>query len=144
MTVIEIRPSRLLAMILVALHLAAAFSFLFGFGGGPVSAAAGVGLGVSGWYCWRHCRRVPEPLGLLEDGTLLVASGGAVERKWKPQPATVVTDPAVWLCWQADGGQGAGALLLLRDQLAPYAWTELQVWLRLRARRHIEGPQGLF
>ncbi|MBS0368599.1 MAG: hypothetical protein JSS57_05290 [Proteobacteria bacterium] len=143
MTVIEFRPSRLLAMLLVALHLAAAFSFLLGFGLGVASAVGGLVLAGSGWHCWRHCRRVPEPLGLLEDGGLLFDPDGLLEHRLNLLPASVVTYPAVWLIWRVDGEREIGALMLLRDQLTPQAWTELQVWLRLRARMRLAGPQDL-
>lgn len=143
MTVIEFRPSRLLAMILVALHLAAAFSFLLGFGFGQASAVGWLVLAGSGWHCWRHCRRVPERLGLLEDGALLFDPDGPLERRLNLLPASVVTYPAIWLVWRIEGGRESGALMLLGDQLAPQAWTELQVWLRLRARMRLGGgPQG--
>ena len=142
MIVIEIRPSRLLAMLLVALHLAAAFSFLLGFGIGLGSAAGGLVLAGSGWHCWRRGRRGFKALGLLEDGMLIADPGGAAQHRLSLLPASVATYPAVWLIWRVDGGRETGALMLLRDQLASHAWTELQVWLRLRARMRLEGPQG--
>ncbi|WP_374484920.1 protein YgfX [Zoogloea sp.] len=142
MTVIELRPSRLLAMLLVALHLAAAFSFLLGFGAGAFSAAGLLMLVGSAWHCWRRSRQQFCRLGLQADGKVLVDPGGAAERRLLPLPSSVVSYPAVWLVWRMDGEAETGVLLLMRDQLAPHAWRELQVWLRLRARMRLGGPQG--
>ena len=142
MTVIELRPSRLLAMLLLALHLAAAFSFLSGFGVGLASAVGLVLVGGSGWHCWRHDRHGARlRLGLLEDGALIVDPDGPAECRLGLLPASVVTYPVVWLIWRADRCRKNGALMLLRDQLAPHEWRALQVWLRLRARTNLEGPQ---
>lgn len=141
MSVIEFRPSRLLAMLLVALHLAAAFSFLSGFGVGFASAAGLVLLGGTGWHCWRHGRCGARcSLGLLEDGALIVDPGGPAECRLDLLPASVVTYPVVWLIWRADGSRKSGASMLLRDQFAPHEWSVLQVWLRLRVRTSLD-PQ---
>lgn len=143
MTVIELRPSRLLAMLLVALHLAAAFSFLLGFGAGVFSAVGVLMLAGSAWYCLRRSSRQFCRLGLQVDGEVVVDPGGAAERRLLLLPSSVVSYQAVWLAWRMnDEVEETGVLLLMRDQLAPYAWRELQVWLRLRARMRLEGPQG--
>ncbi|MBS0347287.1 MAG: hypothetical protein JSR69_12620 [Proteobacteria bacterium] len=143
MTVIEFRPSRLLAMLVVALHLAAAFSFLLGFGVGAASAAGLLVLAGSAWHCLHHFRQQFGRLGLLADGEVIVDPGGVAERRLLPLPASAVSYPAVWLAWRVDGAAETGTLLLLRDQFELHAWRELQVWLRLRARTRLEGPQGL-
>lgn len=78
----------------------------------------------------RMARGEPSLVGLGEDGSSLQLATD--EEPVVMLPATVVSSAVVWLVWrEARGGRG-GVLLLLQDQMAPAAWRELQVWLRLR------------
>ena len=132
MNVIEVRPSRRLTLLLAGGHALAAFSCLFlpqwwqvwtGFGLVAVSLVGAL----------RTNRGAPPRIGLGEEGCLQFAPGLASdEGAVAILPATVVNACAVWLVWCELQGSRGGALLLLEDQMAPAAWREFQVWLRLR------------
>jgi hypothetical protein len=132
LNVIEVRPSRRLVLLLAGGHALAAFSCLFlpqywqswtGFGLVAVSL-----LGVL-----RANRGGLPRIGLGDDGHLQFAPGLASDEDMVAiLPAAVVSRSAVWLVWREVQGSRGGALLLLVDQMAPAAWREFQVWLRLR------------
>jgi hypothetical protein len=139
--VIELKPSRLLPVILTGLHVAAAFSFVLGFGWGWQAASAMGLLALSLARAWHLARRGPGRLGLAEEGILVLEpAGGSREVLAIPQPSTVVFVWAVWLVWREEDVARRGVMLILRDQLSPAAWRELQVWARLRARPLAAGP----
>lgn len=135
MTVIEIQPSRLLVILVVAMHAAAAFSFLLDVPGVGLRGACLVLLAVSLLYfllLWRQ--RGPRRLCLQDEGGLIVEPEGVGEFEACLLPATVVLNKAVWLVWQKSAAKKRGAVLLLSDQLSPAHWRALQIWVRLRAR----------
>ncbi len=135
MTVIEIQPSRLLVILVVAMHAAAAFSFLLDVPGVGLRGACLVLLAVSLLYFllfWRQ--RGPRRLCLQDEGGLIVEPEGVGEFEACLLPATVVLNKAVWLVWQKSAAKKRGAVLLLSDQLSPAHWRALQIWVRLRAR----------
>ncbi|WP_374261771.1 protein YgfX [Zoogloea sp.] len=133
MSVIEIKPSRLRAILVMVVHVGAAFSLVFL--GDPVVATvllAAIGLSARfGWRAWR--RSDVALLGLEDDGRMVFSPAGA-EEIVRPAPATVIAPGVVWLAWKAGDRRAAGAMMILRDQLSPGAWRALQIWLRLRAR----------
>ena len=135
MIVVEIRPSRLQVILLVALHLAAAFSFLLGLGAGLWGAMAAMLVAVSLFRSIVRARHgLPMALGLGDDGGLVLRAGGGDELQALPDGASVVLRQALWLAWRGRQGGRRGVLVLLEDQLAPADWRRLQVWARLRAR----------
>lgn len=143
MIVIELKPSRLLPVILTGLHAAAAFSFVLGFGWGwQVVLIMGL-LALSLARSWQATRRGPERLGLAAEGALVLEpDGGSREVLAIPQSSTVVFASVVWLAWLEEDVARRGVTLILRDQLSPAAWRELQVWVRLQARAHAAGPES--
>ena len=129
MTVIEIQPSRLLVIVVMAMHAAAAFSFLLGVPDGGLRGACLALLAVSLFHflrVWSLC--------LQDEGGLIVEPEGAGELEARLLPATVVLNKAVWLVWQKSAAKKRGAVLLVSDQLSPMHWRALQIWVRLRAR----------
>lgn len=141
MIVIELKPSRLLPVILTGLHVAAAFSFVVGFGWSWQATSAMGLLALSLVHAWHLARRGGGRLGLAEEGVLVLEpDGGRREVLVIPQPSTVVFPWAIWLAWCEEDVARRGVLLILRDQLSPAAWRELQVWARLRARPQAAGP----
>ena len=135
MTVIEIQPSRLLVIVVMAMHAAAAFSFLLGVPDGGLRGACLALLAVSLFHfllVWR--RRGPRRLCLQDEGGLIVEPEGVGELEACLLPATVVLNKAVWLVWQKSAAKKRGAVLLVSDQLSPMHWRALQIWVRLRAR----------
>jgi len=135
MTVIEIQPSRLLVILVVALHAAAAFSFVMWASPMWVSSVCLAIVAVSLFYFvffWRRCKR--DRLGLLEEGALLVDPDGADERALALLPATVVFCSAVWLVWRDEARHENGVELIVRDQVTSSHWRALQIWARLRAK----------
>ena len=143
MTVIEIQPSRLLVILVVALHAAAAFSFVMWASPMWVSSVCLAIVAVSLFYFvffWRRCKR--DRLGLLEDGALLVDPAEGDERELILLPATVVLSSAVWLVWRDEARHENGVELILRDQVTPSHWRALQIWVRLRAKPVGVSRQG--
>jgi hypothetical protein len=141
--VIELKPSRLLPVILIGVHTAAVFSFVLGFGWGWQAVLATGLSALSLARTWQLARRVPSRLGLAEEGTLVLEpDGGSREVLAIPQSSTVVFAWVVWLAWREEDVARRGAMLILPDQLSPAAWRELQVWIRLRARPHAAGPES--
>lgn len=142
MIVVEVRPSRLQVILLVALHLAAAFSFLLGMDAGLYGVLAAMLVVISLFRCIVASRRgLPMALGLRDDGGMVLWPGSAGELEALPGGASVVLRHALWLAWREQQGGRRGVLLLLNDQLAPADWRRLQVWARLRARPEIgAGP----
>ena len=135
MIVVEVRPSRLQVIFLVALHLAAAFSFLLGLDGGLFGGLAAMLVAVSLFRSIARARRgLPMMLGLGDDGGLVLRAGGEDELQALADGASVVLRQALWLTWRERQGRRRGVLVLLEDQLAPADWRHLQVWARLRAR----------
>lgn len=135
MIVVEVRPSRLQVIFLVALHLAAAFSFLLGLDGGLFGGLAAMLVAVSLFRSIARARRgLPMMLGLGDDGGLVLRAGGEDELQASADGASVVLRQALWLAWRERQGGRRGVLVLLEDQLAPADWRHLQVWARLRAR----------
>lgn len=135
MIVVEVRPSRLQVIFLVALHLAAAFSFLLGLDGGLFGGLAAMLVAVSLFRSIARARRgLPMMLGLGDDGGLVLRAGGEDELQALADGASVVLRQALWLAWRERQGGRRGVLVLLEDQLAPADWRHLQVWARLRAR----------
>lgn len=135
MIVVEVRPSRLQVIFLVALHLAAAFSFLLGLDGGLFGGLAAMLVAVSLFRSIARTRRgLPMMLGLGDDGGLVLRAGGEDELQALADGASVVLRQALWLAWRERQGRRRGVLVLLEDQLAPADWRHLQVWARLRAR----------
>lgn len=135
MIVVEVRPSRLQVIFLVALHLAAAFSFLLGLDGGLFGGLAAMLVAVSLFRSIARARRgLPMMLGLGDDGGLVLRAGGEDELQASANGASVVLRQALWLAWRERQGGRRGVLVLLEDQLAPADWRHLQVWARLRAR----------
>lgn len=135
MIVVEVRPSRLQVIFLVALHLAAAFSFLLGLDGGLFGGLAAMLVAVSLFRSIARARRgLPMMLGLGDDGGLVLRAGGEDELQALADGASVVLRQALWLAWRERQGRRRGVLVLLEDQLAPADWRHLQVWARLRAR----------
>ena len=132
MNVIEIRPSRRLVLLLAGGHALAAFSCLFL----PEQWQAYLGLAIVALSLVRElgtARRGAFVLGMAEDGGLHFAPEAAVDgAPARITPSTVVSGGAIWLVWRKARGGRTGARLLVRDQMAPAAWRELQVWLRLR------------
>jgi len=134
-TVIEIQPSRLLVILVVAMHAAAAFSFWLGVPKVELRGASVGLLAVSLFHfllVWR--RRGPHRLCLHDEGGLIVEPERAGEMEACLLPATVALNKAVWLVWQKSAAKKRGAVLLLSDQLSPAHWRALQIWVRLRAR----------
>ena len=143
MTVIEIQPSRLLVILVVALHAAAAFSFVMWASPMWVSGVCLAIVAVSLFYFaffWRRCKR--DRLGLLDDGALLVDPAEGDERELILLPATVVLSSAVWLVWRDEARHENGVELILRDQVTPSHWRALQIWVRLRAKPVGVSRQG--
>lgn len=143
MIVIEIKPSRLQVIFMVALHLAAASSFVFGLDLGLAGFAL---VAVLVWSLYRSIvvsqRGLPMALGLKDDGGLLFQPGGEAFEA-VPDGASVVLERALWLAWrEQSGGVRRGVLLLVQDQLAPPDWRRLQVWARLRVRPAAAGAGG--
>ncbi len=141
MTVIEITPSRLLVILVVAVHVAAAFALLAGLREAWLAAAGVALLGASLLHFWRRrpnrgCRRI----GLADDGGLIFDPDGRDALETGVRPSTVVVSGAVWLAWRDIAGTRQGVELILRDQLPAAEWRRLQVWVRLRARSSIAGP----
>lgn len=135
MIVVEVRPSRLQVIFLVALHLAAAFSFLLGLDDGLLGELAAMLVAVSLFRSIARTRRgLPMMLGLGDDGGLVLRAGGEDELQALADGASVVLRQALWLAWRERQGRRRGVLVLLEDQLAPADWRHLQVWARLRAR----------
>lgn len=135
MIVVEVRPSRLQVIFLVALHLAAAFSFLLGLDAGLFGGLAAMLVAVSLFRSIARTRRgLPMMLGLGDDGGLVLRAGGEDELQASANGASVVLRQALWLAWRERQGRRRGVLVLLEDQLAPADWRHLQVWARLRAR----------
>lgn len=135
MIVVEVRPSRLQVIFLVALHLAAAFSFLLGLDAGLFGGLAAMLVAVSLFRSIARARRgLPMMLGLGDDGGLVLRAGGEDELQASADGASVVLRQALWLAWRERQGGRRGVLVLLEDQLAPADWRHLQVWARLRAR----------
>lgn len=135
MIVVEVRPSRLQVIFLVALHLAAAFSFLLGLDAGLFGGLAAMLVAVSLFRSIARARRgLPMMLGLGDDGGLVLRAGGEDELQALADGASVVLRQALWLAWRERQGGRRGVLVLLEDQLAPADWRHLQVWARLRAR----------
>ncbi len=135
MIVVEVRPSRLQVIFLVALHLAAAFSFLLGLDAGLFGGLAAMLVAVSLFRSIARTRRgLPMMLGLGDDGGLVLRAGGEDELQALADGASVVLRQALWLAWRERQGRRRGVLVLLEDQLAPADWRHLQVWARLRAR----------
>lgn len=135
MIVVEVRPSRLQVIFLVALHLAAAFSFLLGLDAGLFGGLAAMLVAVSLFRSIARTRRgLPMMLGLGDDGGLVLRAGGEDELQALADGASVVLRQALWLAWRERQGGRRGVLVLLEDQLAPADWRHLQVWARLRAR----------
>ena len=135
MIVVEVRPSRLQVIFLVALHLAAAFSFLLGLDGGLFGGLAAMLVAVSLFRSIARAQRgLPMMLGLGDDGGLVLRAGGEDELQALADGASVVLRQALWLAWRERQGRRRGVLVLLEDQLAPADWRHLQVWARLRAR----------
>lgn len=135
MIVVEVRPSRLQVIFLVALHLAAAFSFLLGLDAGLFGGLAAMLVAVSLFRSIARTRRgLPMMLGLGDDGGLVLRAGGEDELQASANGASVVLRQALWLAWRERQGGRRGVLVLLEDQLAPADWRHLQVWARLRAR----------
>lgn len=135
MIVVEVRPSRLQVIFLVALHLAAAFSFLLGLDAGLFGGLAAMLVAVSLFRSIARTRRgLPMMLGLGDDGGLVLRAGGEDELQASADGASVVLRQALWLAWRERQGGRRGVLVLLEDQLAPADWRHLQVWARLRAR----------
>ena len=143
MTVIEIQPSRLLVILVVAMHVAAAFSFLLGVSDVGLRGVCLVMLVASllHFLCVSR-RRGFRCLGLQEEGVLLVEPEGRGEFEACLLPATVVLNTAVWLVWRQSAGKKRGAEVLLPDQLSPAHWRALQIWARLRARPAGAPQQG--
>ena len=135
MIVVEVRPSRLQVIFLVALHLAAAFSFLLGLDDGLFGGLAAMLVAVSLFRSIARAQRgLPMMLGLGDDGGLVLRAGGEDELQALADGASVVLRQALWLAWRERQGRLRGVLVLLEDQLAPADWRHLQVWARLRAR----------
>lgn len=135
MIVVEVRPSRLQVIFLVALHLAAAFSFLLGLDDGLLGELAAMLVAVSLFRSIARAQRgLPMMLGLGDDGGLVLRAGGEDELQALADGASVVLRQALWLAWRERQGRRRGVLVLLEDQLAPADWRHLQVWARLRAR----------
>lgn len=132
MNVIEIRPSRRLVLLLAGGHALAAFSCLFL----PEPWQVCLGLAIVALSLVRElgaARRGAFVLGMGEDGGLYFAPEAAVDgAPARVTSSTVVSGGAIWLVWREARGGGAGARLLVRDQMAPTTWRALQVWLRLR------------
>ena len=138
MIVVEVRPSRLQVIFLVALHLAAAFSFLLGLDDGLFGGLAAMLVAVSLFRSIARARRgLPMMLGLGDDGGLVLRAGGEDELQALADGASVVLRQALWLAWRERQGRRRGVLVLLEDQLAPADWRHLQVWARLRARPEV-------
>jgi hypothetical protein len=141
--VIELRPSRLLPVILIGMHSAAAFSFVLGFGWGWQAAFATGLSALSLAHSWLLARRGVGRLGLAEEGVLVLEpDGGSREVLAIPHSSTVVFAWVVWLAWREEDAARRGVMLILPDQLSPSVWRELQVWIRLRARPQAVGPDS--
>ena len=140
-TIIEIKPSRLLLVLITGVHAVAAFSLWFCVE--PVIALGGFGL-VAGSYVlalarWRNGR---GSLGLTSEGDLLIDADGTARRRLKLGSGTTVTHRAVWLVWPQQNGCRGGARLLMRDQATSEAWRRLQVWTRLTAAADAQSDDG--
>ncbi len=135
MIVVEIKPSRLRVIVLMALHLAAASSFVFGL---ELGLAGSVVLAVLAWSLVRSIVTgrggLPMALCLKDDGGMLLQPDGDVEVDAVPDAASVVLGRVLWLVWREHQGPRRGVLLIVSDQLAPPDWRRLQVWARLRFR----------
>lgn len=131
---LDVKPSRLLATLLVVVHGAAAFSFQLGREFGPSWAIISFVLVASLIHALWNIRKAAVPLALAADGALVFSPGESREWRAVVRPSSVVARKAVWLLWRAEVGGRSGALLLLSDQLEPHAWRRLQVWTRLIAR----------
>ena len=132
MTVIEIKPSRLLFVLVTGMHVVAAFSL--GFSVEPMVWLGGLAL-VAGSCVrfWTQWRKAGTRLGLASEGDLLIDPDGAAERRLRLGSETTVTPFAVWLVWPRQGVGRGGTLLVMRDQATSEAWRRLQIWARLRA-----------
>lgn len=144
MIVVKIKPSRLRAILLVALHLAAASSFVLGL---ELGLPGFVALAVLAWSLVRSVvasrAGLPMTLGLRDDGAMLLQSDGGAEVDAVPDAATVVLGQVLWLAWrERPGGARRGVLFIMSDQLAPLEWRRLQVWARLRTRPAVAGAGG--
>lgn len=141
MTAIEIKPSRLLLVLVAGMHVVAAFSL--GFSVEPLVQWGGLVL-LSGSVVrfWAQWRKAGVRLGLVPDGDLLIDLDGAAERSLRLGPETTVTPFAVWLAWPRQGRDRGGALLVMRDQATPEGWRELQIWTRLKAGPVAGNPAG--
>jgi len=143
MSVIEIRPSRLLVILVVAVHAVAAFSFRFA--AMPAWAWTGGGICVLslGCFMFSRSRRATRSVALMDDGKLVFEPGRPEEFETKLRAGSVFSRAAVWLAWQGDARR-QGALMVLPDQLTAADWRTLQVWVRLRAALSGAGPEGGF
>jgi hypothetical protein len=140
--VIELRRSRLLLCVLVAVHVLAALGVcLAGWSGALFWVAPGalVFLLLSAIYAGNDLRRYPQTLWLYADGTLGLVFAGM------PQPLSAALRPGVlalpWICvfsWRlledapANGMPRRGALTLLPDSADANALRRLRLWLRLK------------
>lgn len=132
MAVIEIKPSRLLLVLVTGMHVVAAFSL--GFSVEPMVWLGGLALLASSYArFWARWRKAGVCLGLASEGDLLIDPDGVTERRLRLGPETTVTPSAVWLVWPQQGGGRGGTLLVMRDQATPEAWRRLQIWARLKA-----------
>jgi len=137
-TVIEIKPSRLLLVLVTGVHVVAAFSFCFS--SGSWLWVAGAATAVLSWanFVLRWLRDGCR-LGLMSDGGFQFDPDGAVELQLNARPETTVSAAAVWLVWQDERTRRKRARLVMRDQVSRDDWRRFQVWARLRAGRAAEG-----
>lgn len=139
MTIVQIRPSLRLAIIVVAMHAMAAFSLayvpfvaLIVFGEAVVLVSLLV-------FAWRSFNRRDVVFGLEDGGTLMLSPGANDDHRACVMPGTTVSSFAVWLLWRDEETGKRGAALLLSDQISPKGWRALQVWVRLKA----SAPQAV-
>jgi toxin CptA len=132
---VRLQPSRVLALAVVAGHLAAAVGAAAGL---PLAAAAvaGAGLAVSFLHYWRWAtQRSPQSVAVLElavDGRLAVAGPGPA---WRPAALRYAAVPTWWLAIliARDSAGRSRSAVILPDALDPETFRRLRVALRWRA-----------
>ena len=137
---LELKPSRLLVILVVAVHVAAAFSFTYGLSSVWMIGTADSVIAASLFWSVSRALACSGTLEVLPEGCVRCSCGGVAGRELRLLPATVVWSDAIWLLWTE--GNTRGASVLLRDQMSSEDWRGLQVWLRLKVGQGMSGQDG--
>ncbi len=135
---LELVPSRHALVLVAAIHLIAATAFLLSSLSGAVRLLGTIGLGLSLLLAIRGERAKSALRIVLEDsGKLAVRRNGEVAQAF-PERGCTDFGWVIWLQWRVDpapeqGRNGAGATMLLSDNLSPAARRALRIWLRHKA-----------